>query len=553
MIRCFSSLSRAAAISLCSALFLLPAPASSDGKPTEWNARHAEHLLNRAGFGASTEEVARFVAMGQDAAIESLFPDPSRVPQPDILGEASLPGDLVDPAETHATVEGRREGFVRLQSNLIAALNHFGDWWIERMITSDDPLRDHMTIFWHGHFVSSLKEVGNSHAIIRQIRFLRENALGDFEALARGMGRDGAMLRYLNNDNNVKGHPNENWARELMELFTLGDGNYTENDIKESARAFTGWSQERSRFVYHRLDHDFEQKTLLGVTGNFDGDHVVDIIFEQPACGRFIAGKLIAYFEGFPPAQERVEDYATFLRSNDYNLGKLLRRLFHDPAFYRDEIVGNRVAGPIEYLVGASRRLGMHPPGQMVLAGGDMLGQRLFWPPSVKGWEGDMSWINTASIMHRSNVIGTMLGTVETAKLLSDSEADRSDRMAGEAMATPASSPQTAPKKISAGTGIGLLNFIQESGWQPDLDLRASLAPLGAKPSDSAIAGRMIENLLAVPAAPGTLEEVARFLSQERETLGIREGELDSADARAEALLRRTAHLILSLPEAQLN
>ena len=530
---------------VCAALAVASIPASA-GSSSDWNAARAQHLLNRAGFGGSADEIARFVAMGEEKAVESLFPDPSKTPPPIVLGRASLPGDLVDPVEGLATIEDRRQGYVRLLPDLIATLNRFGDWWIDRMVAHDDPVRDHMTIFWHGHFVSSVKEVGNPYAIIEQIRFLRANALGPFETLVRGIGRDGAMLRYLNNDTNVAAHANENWARELMELFSLGDGNYTEQDIKESARAFTGWSQESSHFVYHRLDHDFGQKTFLGTTGNFDGDMVIGIILRQPACGRFLANKIITYFEGVPPTAERAEDYAAFLRANQYDIGKMLKRLFHDPAFYREEVLADRVSGPIEYLVGSARRLGVAPPSQLVLAGGDMLGQKLFWPPSVKGWDGGTTWVTTAAMMHRSNVVGALLGVVDTEKLVSGAAADASDPMAG-------GGARVSKKLPQAGTGLGLIGFIQLSGWQPKVELHKALASIGTQPNDAAIAGRLVESLLAVPADAPVVAGVTEYLKSQREAAGIKEGELLAAGDKGEPILRRTAHLILSLPEAQLN
>ncbi|MGH8311468.1 MAG: DUF1800 domain-containing protein, partial [Steroidobacteraceae bacterium] len=331
------------------------------------------------------------------------------------------------------------------------------------MIESDDPLRDRMTVFWHGHFCSSVKEVASSQDMINQIQFLRGHALGRFEALVRGIGRDPAMLRYLNNDNNVKDHPNENWARELMELFSLGDGNYTETDIKQAARAFTGWSRDLTgsgSFEYKRTDHDFGGKRVLSVDGNLDGDHVIDIVLEQPACGRFLARKILAYLEGVPPTQERVDDYADFLRKNSYDFGKMLRRLFRDPQFYRDEVVGSRVTAPVEYLVGAARRLEIDPPGQMVLNAGDVLGQRLFWPPSVKGWEEGMAWITTATMMQRSNMIGVMVGLVDVRELLHD------EQFAGDA-----ATMRGKPERTSRTNGFNQLRYIQQMGWQPKLSL----------------------------------------------------------------------------------
>jgi hypothetical protein len=519
-----------------------PAPKGNESS-VRFDARAAEHLLNRAGFGGTPADVDRLVKLGLAGAVDSFFPANAPVPEPELLGEQTLYGGLDTPEERHEMVERRREGFSYLQPEMIVGLNRYADWWIERMIQSEDPLRDRMTIFWHGHFVSSVKDVGNVPDMIEQNRFLRANALGGFETLVRGIGRDPAMLRYLNNDNNVKDHPNENWARELMELFSLGDGNYTETDIKEAARAFTGWSRGPDGFEYKRLDHDFAGKRVLSVEGNLDGDAIIDIVLAQPACGTFMARKLITYFEGVPPTAQREADYAEFLRSNQYDVAKLLRRLFNDPAFYRDEVVGNRVAAPVEYLVASARRLHVDPPGQMVLNGGDVLGQRLFWPPSVKGWEEGMAWITTASMMQRSNMIGVMLGLVDVKRLMQD------EHFAGDG---------TKPKKLASRTvAYNHLFTIQQAGWTPTLALaeraKNALAPDGKPVDDEMLVRWMTDELLAIPYQPETTREPYEWLQARREKASIDAGTLLADTRAAEPILRELAHLILSLPEAQLN
>lgn len=531
-------------------------PAAAAKAPARWDARSAEHLLNRAGFGGDPADVERLVALGRERAVETFFPDPSRTPPPDILPGASLDRGLEDPAGRLESIVRRREGYTGHNIEIIVALNKYGDWWLERMVRGDDPLRDHMTIFWHGHFACSIKEVANSHEMIEQIQFLRDNALGRFEVLARGIGKTPAMLEYLDNAENVKAHPNENWARELMELFSLGDGNYTETDIKESARAFTGWTDADSRFTFRRLDHDFGQKSFLGVTGQLDGDQCVDVILEQPACARFVAGKLLAYFEGVPPAPERVEDYARSLRESGYDIAACLRRLFDDDDFYRDEVVGARVQGPVEFLVGTCRRLDFEVPGQMLLNGADMLGQRLFWPPSVKGWEGGMSWITTSTLMNRSNVTGAMLGLVDVRSLVFDEEFDRDEPMV--AMGEDASGPgsrdamRTSKRdRPSRTNGLNHIRTIQELGWKPDADVRALVAATPAR-SDAEIARVLMTRILAVPVEDAMVVEPTAWLAREREQRGIAAGHLLESD-QAEDLLRRFAHLVLSLPEAQLH
>jgi hypothetical protein len=504
-----------------------------------WDARAAEHLLNRAGFGGTSADVQKLVDMGLDKAVDSFFPEHAIVPAPKILGRASSPDGLESPEDRLATVEARREGYSRLQPDLILPLNRFADWWIERMIRSEDPLRDRMTLFWHGHFVSSVKDVGSSQDMIQQLLFLRENALGSFATLVRGIGRDPAMLRYLNNDTNVKDHPNENWARELMELFSLGDGNYTETDIKEAARAFTGWSRGPEGFEYKRLDHDFGPKRFLSVDGNLDGDAVVSVILEQPACARFVARKILAHFEGIAPDEARLADYADFLRKNDYDIGRMMKRLLKDPAFYRDEVVGTRVVPPVEYIVSAARRLGIDPPGQMVLNAGDLLGQRLFWCPSVKGWEDGLAWITTASMMQRSNMIGVMLGIVDVDSLMHDDEFGPK-------------STEGMEKHVSRTNGFNQLEFIQECGWQPTLSLSAKLKAAG-RTRDEEIVNWMVAELLGIPYSPDIAREPYDWLRETREKAGIAEGAWGDAGDKGESILRELAHLILSMPEAQVD
>ncbi|MFN9787888.1 MAG: DUF1800 family protein [Planctomycetia bacterium] len=522
-----------------------PAAATAEAPRVEWNLRNAEHLLNRAAFGATSDEAHAAVARGMQATIEALFPADAKVPRPEILGRRDLPLDLERPETRLRNVEGRREGLSRLQPDLISPLNMWGDWWIERMRKSEDPLRERMTIFWHGHFVSSVKEVGDAHEMIEQLTFLRENALGDFATLLRGIGRTPAMLAYLNNDENVKEHPNENWARELFELFSLGDGNYTEDDIKQAARAFTGWTDKEGRFLFDRIVHDYGAKQVLGRAGALDGDMVVDLALEQEACARFMSAKLLHHFEGAPAPEARVAEYAAFLRANELRIDKFLRRLFADPAFYREEVVGRRVAPPIEWLVGNARRLDLSAPGQMVLNMGDVLGQRLFWPPSVKGWEPDMAWITTATMMYRSNMAGIMLGLVSVQDLIRDAEFD--ERSMGD-------EPMMAAAKKSRSNGLNQLAYIQDAGWKPGLSLvpraKAALAV-----GDARLAAWLSVELLAVevPLDSGVRDSIAAFLARERREAGI---EMETAlldHPQAEAVLRRAAHFVLSLPESQLN
>ena len=526
--------------------------------PVRWDAGAAEHLLNRAAFGATPEAVADAVRAGHAATVAALFaPAPRAAGTP--LAEPVFPGALVRPEALHARVVGRRAGYVQLQSDHLAPLGDGGARWAEALLAGEDPLRERMTLFWHGHLVSSYKEVGDPHEMLAQIAFLRAHALGPFGALLRGIARDAAMLQYLGNAKNVASDPNENWARELMELFALGDGHYTEQDVKEVARAFTGWSDEESRFVFRRTVHDFGRKTVLGRTGMLDGDDVIDAVLAEPACARFLAAKLIAYFEGRAPDAARLDDYAAFLRASDHALEPFLRRLFADPAFFRDEIRGNRVAGPVEYVVGTARRLEVDAPGEMLVAGATVLGQRLYYPPSVKGWEEGPAWITTGTLMQRGNVAGALLGRVSIPAILRDDEFDDGSAPSDAWMSPPAELNQALT------AGFPMLRWVQHAGWRPELALGARLARLlgahgapGAPGApvlhdEHAIAAAALDAWLAVEPAPGTLELVAEFLRAGQAELALGPDALLDGGAASEELLSRLAQLVLSLPEAMLE
>ncbi len=506
----------------------------------EWTARDARALMSRAGFAPTADEVRRAAADGREKTVERLFEEHAQRASADAFDRPALHGDLTDPSVLHTRLDARRDGYLQLQSDYIAPLSRYGVRWVERMLEADSPVRDRMAIFWHGHLVSSFKEVGSAREMVAQIQLLRDGALGRFDDLVRAIARDPAMLQYLSNAKNVKAHPNENWARELMELFTLGDGNYTETDIKQAARAFTGWSKDPTGFVYHRLDHDFGQKTVLGVTGNLDGDHVIDIVFAQPVCARFLAGKIIAHFEGEQPDDARLAEYADFFRTNHYDVEKLLRRLFVDPRFYREEIAGTRVESPTEYLIGVARGLELRPPGELILAAGGVLGQRIFFPPSVKGWEGGIAWITTDSIMQRSNMVGVMLGLV-SADDLSDTKNPMLD-----------AKPRAEDNQIRT-SGIEMVRYIQASGWKPELSLCDRVARRFPRANDADLVRGLLGELVITPPSASTVSALESWFRAEREKIHVSAGELGTRTSANEELLRRLAHLMLSLPEAQLD
>lgn len=545
-----------------------------------WDARNAEHLLNRAGFGARPDEVERALERGLAATVEELLRggravEPFHVERPEVGELLSMAGMEPD-ARRQAQNERRRDDRRQMQA--------YEAWWLERMVAGDDPLRERMTLFWHGFFTSSYVDVRRSHEMIAQHTLLRGNALESYAAMLRGIVRDPAMLRYLNNDQNRRQDPNENLARELLELFSLGEGHYSEQDIREIARALTGYAvapDGEFRFVA-RL-HDRGQKEILGVRGRHDADAVVGILLRQPACARHVAGRILTYLEGVAPEEARLEEYARVLRKNDYALAPLLEQLFLDPRFYRDEVVGARVAGPVDFLIGMGRRLDVRPPMRLVAMASANLGQALFQPPNVKGWEEGPAWITTASMLQRGNVAGMLLGTVDFGErsappappagpLARARELNRGadpfrpdaeqDGEMEEGMGA-ADEPGMRPRPMRPGetppqeganaqqrVARELLRALGEA-WVPPINLTWRMQRAGAT-EDAAIVRRLAGDLLAIRPPADTLARLERYLAGEREARGIADGGL-LAHARSEEVLRRLAHLILSSPEAQLH
>ncbi len=557
-----------AAIGLLAAGASAQAPAASakSARPSSgWNARAVEHLYNRAGFGARPGEIEAGVAMGQAALVEFLvtkrvdvepfFWEKVEVPDPKALRE--LPADEQKEKQREFREKDRRQ------------LLEYTGWWYDRLASGEDPLRERMVLFWHGFFTSSVEDVKRNWLLIQQNQLVRAHALGSYSDLLAAMLRDPALLTYLDNQVNRKGNPNENLARELMELFSLGVGNYTEEDVKEAARALTGRGIDRDgAYELHPKQHDGAKKTILGKTGLFDGDDLVGILLKQEACARWVAKRLLLYFEGVPPGPERLASYAGFLREHDYQIQPFLRRLFLDPAFYRDEVVGARVQGPVDFMVGLSRRLGVRVPPIVLGGGAALLGQRLFAPPSVKGWEEGEPWITTATLMQRGNLAGFVLGVVKVDDVISGSDLEMTDppegRMApaddGPPMGGDDSRPPVARSKNGKGKGGGQggsqvlneLRRVEASGWVAPINFSARMQKAGAH-TDAEIADRMVDDLLAIHAPDDTRARMREFLAREREDLKVADGKLLDAGGESERILRRLAHLVLSLPEAQLE
>ena len=571
---------------LCASAVATATTGSTAETPTgvAWDARAVEHLLNRAGFGARPDEIAAGVAKGQAALVDELVDH--RVEVEPFFVEKLVPPEQRELKDLTPQERGELLQDFRVKDR--TQLNAYTAWWFERLASGDDPLRERMVLFWHGFFTSSYDDVMRGTLVIRQNQLVREKALGSYADLLAAIVRDPAMLVYVDNQVNRKRNPNENLARELMELFSLGVGNYTEKDVQEAARALTGRGISREgEYEFHVGQHDRGRKTVLGTTGMLDGEGLVALLLKQDACPRHVAGRLITYFEGVPPSPERLADYAAFLRKNEFQIRPFLKKLFLDPAFYRDEVVAARVESPIDYLVGISHRLGTRVPPTVLAGGAAVLGQRLFFPPSVKGWDEGEPWITTSTLMQRGNLAGILLGVVQVRDVIAQDPgeleiaapakddapakpdpanskpdvtnsgtADAPDgaRPAGPAEAREKSRPAGPAKGSRRGATalVQALRRIDAAGWKPNLNFSARMEKAGAR-TDAAIADRMLDDLLAIQAPVETRARVRAFLARERVDLEVEDGALLSKGADSEKVLRRLAHLILSLPEAQLG
>src|SRR5271169_6891134 len=365
----------------------------------------ARHLLNRTGFGATDAEIRRFTGMSREDAARKLLAatrTSAATPPP---AWAAVPTALRYPRGGEAASDMARKQF---QQEQIREGLQLRGWWVNEMLTTPSPLTEHMTLFWHNHFVSSQQKVRFAELMYRQNVTLRANALGNFGALLHAVARDPAMVIYLDNARNRKGTPNENFAREVMELFTLGEGNYSEQDIKEAARAFTGWSidHDSGAFMFRPFLHDYGMKSVLGRSGNLDGDDVLDILLTQRATAEFITRKLWREFVSPDPDGAQVKRIASRFRDAHYDIKVVLYELLTSEAFYARENRGVLVKSPIELVVGTLKQFDLKPSEALPFAvAAATMGQNLFSPPNVKGWPGGEAWINSSTLLARKQFL----------------------------------------------------------------------------------------------------------------------------------------------------
>lgn len=384
----------------------------------DWNKFAAAHLFNRAGWGATTAEIEAAAKRTPGEVVDELVDfektEEALVPPAWSQGpDAALRPDRKRFKELQAlTPEQRREKVKEMQRVDRERILELRAWWIKQLRATKRPLQEKLTVFWHGHWATSAEKVKNPYGLWQQNQTLRKFAAGNFKKMAVAMSQDPAMLFYLDNAQSKAAHPNENYARELMELFTLGIGHYTEDDIKNSARAFTGWtvSRERVQFADVKFLHDDGEKEFMGRKGRFTAYDILDIIFEQPACATHVPRKLWSFFAHENPDEPLVAALGRSFKDGGWEVKPLLRRIFLSREFYSKAAVRTQIKSPVQWLLGAARSLDAPLPHQAVCQGIlHMLGQDLLAPPSVKGWDGGYAWITTNSLLSRYNFAGVLV------------------------------------------------------------------------------------------------------------------------------------------------
>jgi uncharacterized protein (DUF1800 family) len=366
----------------------------------------ARHLLNRVGFGATDAEVRDYAGLTRGQAVDRILEGTRR--------EATVkPPAFVDtpPVPYYKLRQMKIEDIqADTRRNVELGLD-LREWWVREMLATPSPLTEKMTLFWHNHFATSQQKVRQAQLMYRQNHLLRREALGNFGTLLHAIARDPAMLVYLDNANSRRQAPNENFAREVMELFTLGEGRYGERDIKEAARAFTGWSLERDtlEFTFRRAWHDGGEKTVLGRTGRFDGDDVLDILLARPETAEFITTKLWREFVSPAPEAPEVRRLAGVFRGGRYEVKPLMRAMLTSEAFWSEANRGALIKSPVELVVGTLRTFEIRPfQLRPAVLASSLLGQNPMSPPNVKGWPGGEAWINSATLLGRKQLLERM-------------------------------------------------------------------------------------------------------------------------------------------------
>ncbi|MEQ1554160.1 MAG: DUF1800 domain-containing protein [Ferruginibacter sp.] len=370
------------------------------------NRKKNQHLLWRAGFGPMAENIAQLNVLTQKELWQKLVTTSADVPAKinlatnpfSVLKNGNEEGETMKPIDKEDAISKKI-----LNQKYRDELKDMNIAWLNQMIHSKAQLREKMAFFWHGHFACRSR---NAFFAQELLNIIKEKTLGNFGDMLRAVSKSPAMLQFLNNQQNRKGKPNENFAREVMELFTLGRGNYTENDIKESARAFTGWTfNKNGQFAFKQKIHDDGVKSFLGQTGNFNGDDIIDILLKQKQTATFITKKIYKYFVYEKIDDTKIDYLSTRFFKNNYNILNLLTDIFTSTWFYNDKNIGTKIKSPIELLVGLRRYLPLQMDNEdSQLLFQKVLGQTLFYPPNVAGWPGGKNWIDSSTLMLRLQI-----------------------------------------------------------------------------------------------------------------------------------------------------
>jgi len=566
--------------------------------PADWNYDFAAHLLERAGFGGTPDEIQNLARMTPAQAVARLVrfegTDASKLPpfehsgvhdpglepfppsRPAVTDLAKEKGEAlgikVKPTGNRRLQPIVDEFFYWLRASVLET-NRVAYWWANRMVASPCPLQEKMALFWHGHFASNEAKVRDYRKLLGQLELFQEKGTGNFKDLTIAVAQDPAMLSFLDAGVNVKGASNENFAREIMELFTMGVGHYTEKDIREAARAFTGWNYVDTKFVVNKDQHDDGEKTFLGKTGHFDGVDVINIIMQQPVTADFIAGKVYRFFVRQQLSPELQKQLGQVLRDSNYELKPLLERIFLSRDFYSPASVGTQIKSPVELAISTYRKLGQKSvPGvpDFNLAT-SALGQQLFSPPTVAGWAGGQSWITPGLLLERANFVRDVLfpdiSFLPPDRFTGGGEIRRvADRIRQGMDITSATMDDTktgvrAESNLNAdrdeefntryGSFRGSQMAIERVKPIPrdTAQIRLVDMVLSAKLKDTTeVVDYMIHRFMRVPPSDSTRRKLVSFLDKELGTADI-----SVAQTYMEEPLRLLLHLIMSQPEYQLS
>jgi uncharacterized protein (DUF1800 family) len=559
----------------------------------DWNYDRAAHLLAHAGFGGTPEDHEKLAAGGPDRAVRSLVHyedipnprlqpfvesglwDPTLIAFPESRPEAtdralergSSMGVDAKPAGNRPLQPVSDRFFYWLRATMLET-RRLGYWWANRMLQTTHPLQEKMALLWHGHFATHENKVRDYRKMLQQIETL---ATGNLRELAIRVAQNPAMLYFLDAQYNVKGAPNENFAREVMELFTMGVGNYSERDVREGARAFTGWYFDDLTFQVDAVRHDDGRKTFLGRTGNFDGVDVLRIIFEQPITAEYLAGKIYRFLVRDELSADLQKKLGAVLRDADYGVTPLLTVILSSRDFYSEASYGAHIKGPVEHMVAMLKHLGVDTvPGvpdfnQSTIA----MGQHLLNPPSVAGWAGGRAWITPGLLIARGNVARDVLVPDMTGFRDWNFSAGSDDilgRRLREGYDVGAATAVSDPANMRAFDRAALERDEQFNtrisgyiGWQQaarrlvptprnaaGFDLTRMVLESHARTAGEAV-DYLLWRMLRVPAARATRDALVAFLTTE---LGTES--LERAKTYMEDPLRLTVHLIMSTPEYQI-